>query len=144
MVGEGSDLDRDGRVSILEAFEFARQEVERYYRDRGLLVPETALIEDRPTGEGVHVPSEDETVGRLATRFFLRGAEPLVQVTSPEAQARLRELYVRQEAVEVQIAELGAQRDSLDAAAYRARLEPLLLQLAEVGQEIRALEETTP
>lgn len=139
-VGEGSDLDRDGRVSVLEAFEFARQETERYYRDRGLIIPETSLLEDRPDGSGVHTPMENEDVGRLAARFFLQGAEPVVEVSDPVVAARLRELYARQEALEVQLAELGARRGSMDEAAYQAALDPLLIELAEVGQEIRTLE----
>jgi hypothetical protein len=138
--GTGSDLDRDGRVSVLEAFEYARQETERYYRDRGLLVPETALIEDRTDGTGTHVPGEEEGVGQLAARFFLQGAEPRVEASDPAVAAQLRDLYIRQEALEVEVAALGQRGSALDPEAYQAALEPLLLELAQVGQEIRTLE----
>jgi hypothetical protein len=139
-IGSGSDLDRDGRVSVLEAFEFARLETERYYRDRGLLVPETALLEDRPGGTGVHLPNEDDEVGFLAARFHLQGVGPLVTPDDPAVAAELSTLYARQEVLEVQVADLGRRRDALDPEAYVAALEPLLIELAEVGARIRALE----
>jgi hypothetical protein len=138
--GEGADLDRDGRVSLLEAFEYGRQETERHYRDRGLISPEQALIEDRAEGSGVPLPMEEDSVGTLASRFFLESVVPTTVAGSANAE-RLRELYLRQEALEVEIATLGQRRSSMEPAAYQAALEPLLLELASVGQEIRRLEE---
>jgi hypothetical protein len=139
-VGDGADLDRDGRVSILEAFEFGRQETERHYRDRGLISPEQALLEDRAEGSGVPLPMEDDAVGNLAARFFLESVVP-ASVAGDANAARLRELYLRQEALEVEIATLGQRRGTMEPAAYQAALEPLLLELATVGQEIRRIEE---
>lgn len=139
-VGSGSDLDRDGRVSVLEAFEFARLETDRYYRDRGLLVPETALLEDRPAGPGVHLPEEEEEVGFLASRFVLQGVGPIVAPSDPAVAAELTALYARQEALEVRIGELARARDTLGPEAYATALEPVLIELAEVGARIRALE----
>ncbi|MEX1256342.1 MAG: hypothetical protein WEG36_01880 [Gemmatimonadota bacterium] len=139
-IGEGADLDRDGRVSILEAFEFGRLETERHYRDRGLISPEQALLEDRAQGSGVPLPMEDEAVGTLAGRFFLESVVPATVAGDASAE-RLRELYLRQEALEVEVAALGQRRGTMEPAAYQAALEPLLLELATVGQEIRRLEE---
>jgi hypothetical protein len=139
-VGDGADLDRDGRVSMLEAFEFGRLETERHYRDRGLISSEQALLEDRAQGSGVPLPMEDAAVGALASRFFLESVVPTTLAGDANAE-RLRELYLRQEALEVEIAALGQRRGTMEPAAYQAALEPLLLELATVGQEIRRLEE---
>jgi hypothetical protein len=139
-VGDEADLDRDGRVSILEAFEFARQETERHYRDLGLISPEQALLEDRAQGGGVPLPMEDDAVGILAGRFFLESVVPASVAGGANAE-RLRELYLRQEALEVEVATLGQRRELLGPSEYQAALEPVLVELATVGQEIRRLEE---
>jgi hypothetical protein len=139
-IGDGADLDRDGRVSLLEAFEFGRLETERHYRDRGLISSEQALLEDRTEGTGVALPAEDEEVGILAARFFLESVVPSTVAGDANAE-RLRELYLQQEALEVVIAALGQRRSTMEPEAYQAALQPLLLELARVGQEIRSLEE---
>jgi len=136
----GSDLDRDGRTSLLEAFEFARQETERYYRDRGLIASEQALLEDRPTGRGVTLPMEEAEVGLVAGRFTLAGAGPAIQIDDPALLARLRELYQAQESIEDQIAALNQRASTLDPTELQALLQPLLIELARLGQQIRQLE----
>src|SRR5690606_33560037 len=40
--GEGADADKDGRTSVLEAFEYAQREVERFYESDGRLQTEHA------------------------------------------------------------------------------------------------------
>src|SRR6185503_8698124 len=37
---DGSDLDKDGRISLFEAFEYTRREVKRYFDEKKLLVTE--------------------------------------------------------------------------------------------------------
>jgi hypothetical protein len=134
------DTDRDGRVSILEAFEYARQQTERYYSDRGLIKSETALIEDRPDGDGSETPMSELGVGLLASRFFLESAVPTDLGGDSETAARLRELYEAQDRMDGEVARLRQQQDSLDPDAYRATLDSLLLELARTGSEIRELE----
>ncbi len=139
--GEGADLDRDGRVSLLEAFEYARQETERYFRDRGLLASEQALLEDRAVGRGVTLPAEDPEVGLLASRFFLQAIVPATVAGDGEEAEELRRLYQEQDRLETEIAQLGQRRGSLGEEAYQEQLQSLLVRLATIGQEIRALEE---
>ena len=52
LAGDGTDLDKDGVVSLLEAFEFTRQEVERHYQDENLLLTEHAILDDDGDGRG--------------------------------------------------------------------------------------------
>jgi len=139
--GDGADLDRDGRVSLLEAFEYARQETERHFRDRGLISSEQALLEDRSDGRGVALPTEDPEVGLLASRFFLQPPGGTAVAGDPAASDRLRELYMEEDAIETRIAQLGGQRDELGEEAYQDALQELIVELARIGQEIRALEE---
>jgi len=139
--GEGADLDRDGRVSLLEAFEYARQETERHFRDRGLLTSEQALLEDRAGGRGVTLPMEESEVGTLAARFFLQSVVPATVVVDGEEAEEIRRLYQEQDRLETAIAQLGQRRGTLGEEAYQEQLQTLLLRLATIGQEIRAIEE---
>jgi len=138
--GSGADLDRDGRISILEAFEYARQETERHYRDRGLIASEQALLEDRPVGRGVPLPMEEDEVGSLAARFFLQDAVPTLVLDDPELGEELRRLYAEQASLEAEFAALATRRATMDPEVHQAELEALLLELARVGQEIRRIE----
>jgi hypothetical protein len=44
---DGADTDKDNRVSVLEAFTYARREVTRRYEDSNRLLTEHALLEKR-------------------------------------------------------------------------------------------------
>jgi hypothetical protein len=138
--GTGADLDRDSRISILEAFEYARQETERHYREAGLIATEHALIEDRAGGSGVILPMDTGEVGAVASRFFLQRGTPATTVTDPATVARLRELYAEQDRLENSLADLTRQSGSMESQAYQAALQPILIDIARVGQEIRRLE----
>lgn len=134
-----ADVDKDDRVSLLEAFNYARIEVDRDYRDAGLLPTEHALLDDDGDGEGSLEPSQEGGDGRLASRTFLaRGAEGQA-MTSPE----LAKLLEQREALEDRIAVLRSQKESLDEGLYLEELEELLLALARKGEAIRVLSETS-
>lgn len=138
--GEDTDADRDGRISLLEAFEYARIETDRYYADRGLIASETPLLEDRNEGTGESEPGGDSGVGQLAARFFLESAVP-TEITGNDARGqRLRTLYGEQARLEDEVARLRQREGSMTPEAYRAALETILVALAETGAEIRELE----
>ena len=76
--GEGADADKDERVSVLEAFNFARREVARVYESDGLLLTEHALLDDDGDGEGSGDPDPlSGGEGRLARTLFLTGGAAL-------------------------------------------------------------------
>ncbi len=137
---EDADTDRDGRISLLEAFEYARIETDRYYADRGLIASETALLEDRSEGAGEPEPGADSGIGQLAARFFLESAVP-TEITGTDARAeRLRALYGEQARLEDELARLRQSEGPMAPEAYRAALEALLVALAGAGAEIREME----
>ena len=129
-----ADLDKDERVSLLEAFNYAKAEVDRRYRDEGLLPTEHAVLDDNGDGEGSLDPSISGPDGALSSRFFLVGQKIGGEV-SPEIQALLTEKAELEERVVL----LRAQKDSLDEELYRSELQALLLALAEKSEEIRDL-----
>ena len=70
---DGADTDKDGRVSLLEAFRYAVVETKRVYDTDTRLQTEHAQLDDMGTKDGVADPDGRTGEGVLARRFFLDG-----------------------------------------------------------------------
>lgn len=127
--GGGSDTDKDGRLSVLEAFVFANSEVARAYQAANTLQSEHAVLEDDGDGEGSRAPAASEGDGRLAAMTYVgvRGGAAAVATSSDPRFAALYEEWTR---IEEQISELRARKDTMDEEAYDRALEELLVDLA--------------
>ncbi len=69
-----SDANRDGNVSVLEAFATAAREIEKWYQDRQILPTETPCMEDNGDGRPAERPwryEQDGGDGRLAAGLVL-------------------------------------------------------------------------
>jgi len=130
----GADRDKDERISMLEAFEFASREVRRNYQSEKRLLIEHALLDDNGDGDGSQQPGEFEPDGALAHRTYLR--QPLSATAGLSAE--LLAMQQRKQALELSISELKQRRDSLAREAYYAQLESLLVELALLNRELRA------
>ena len=121
--GDGADADKDQKVSLLEAFEYARREVQRHYEKERRLLTEHAVIEDQAQG------------ARARTVFLGSGGET---VTAAEAaDPALVALRQERRAVERRLDTLRARKAELETAAYERQLEGLLLELALKDEAIR-------
>lgn len=136
--GDGADLDKNGRVSLREAFEFASTEVAREYETSGRILTEHALLDDNGDGEGSR-DLEDGTDGALAGALFLAPA-PSEAVAAAAADPILKRLYGEKVDLERRVGELGALKEQMEAERYDAALEELLVELALKNREIRARE----
>lgn len=135
MSGEGSDLDHDGRVSLLEAFMYARDEVARHYEAENELLTEHAVLEDDGDGRGTTEAGLESADGRLASTFtFGGGARTATPETDDPVLARL---YGERDEIQRRIDELRVVRDALPEEQYLERLEPLLVELALKNREIQ-------
>ncbi|MGE0160246.1 MAG: hypothetical protein AB7T31_12620 [Gemmatimonadales bacterium] len=134
IAGNGADLDHDNRVSLLEAFLFAKQEVERYYQEENELLTEHAVLEDNGDGEGSSDASQEGPDGVLASTFALGGAAAAARTTDDPVLARL---YEERDGIQRQIDELRVARAALTEDQYLERMEPLLVELALKNREIR-------
>ena len=130
----GADTDKDERVSMLEAFAFARRETQRAYDNEKQLSTEHALLDDNGDGEGSREPGEFATDGALANRVYLQ-QPPSLRLG---ASAQLVEMAERKQGLEQSISELKRQREQLPRDDYYARLEALLVELALLSRDIRA------
>jgi len=127
-----SDLDKDGRVSIGEAFVYAASRARRWYEQRGQLPTERAVIDDTGDGRGKEagVVGED---GALAARLFLDpGPE-----TERSADAALSALIERRDRLESDIDQLRRKKGFMPLADYERELERLLVELARLSRRIR-------
>jgi len=136
LAGDAADTDKDGRVSLLEAFDFARLEVEREYRQANKLQTEHAQLDGLGDGKGVAAVDAQSLHGRAPRNFYLGG---ITVAGGAAASAELRTLQAEKTRIEDALAALRARRDSMNAAEYEAELEKLLLGLARNGQAIRRL-----
>ncbi len=136
MADPRSDLDKDGQVSLLEAFLSGSQRTTEFYKTEGRLATEHALIDDN--GDGLGTPAEwfrgvratkqakdGATLdGARAHQFHLvRSAAE--QQLSPEGRAR-------RDALELKIARLRETKAKLTEVKYYEELERLMLELAAV------------
>ena len=130
---ESADADRDGRVSVWEAFTYASTEVRRWYQRQGRLATERAILDDSGDGSGREA-GEDGRDGILAARVFVGAADDPPPIISDPSLVPLVE---RRNALEDQVANLRSRSDDLDEVAYGRELEQLLIELARVSREIR-------
>ncbi|MEO6447263.1 MAG: C13 family peptidase [Gemmatimonadaceae bacterium] len=140
LLSDAGDTDKDGRVNILEAFAFARREVERIFEQGNRLPTEHALLDDDGDGVGRNDASEKGPDGRRARAYFL---EPLAG-SALAADPRAATLLAERRKVEGALDALRGRRASMSESAYQDALEPLMLSLAEISGALRALEARTP
>ncbi|MGH7602156.1 MAG: hypothetical protein ACREOI_37805, partial [bacterium] len=68
---EEADLDKNSRVSLLEAFDYSRDHVVRFYESANRLRPEHPLLDDNGDGNGSETPAAYSGDGQIANRTFL-------------------------------------------------------------------------
>ncbi len=141
-VKDGADTDKDGRVSLLEAFLFARREVQREYEQSNRLQTEHAMLDDDGDGVGHSDAGDKGPDGLLARSFYLAPAGGVAASLANEPRAR--ELLATQRSVQSQIDSLRRLQATMKDEDYHAALDPLLLKLAETTQALRALEAKKP
>jgi hypothetical protein len=132
LVDPAADIDKNGRISIWEAFSAASLAVRQHYEQRGQLTTERALLDDNGDGVGreAGTPGGD---GSLASRVYLDAHVGPEVATDPI----LVELLQRRASLEAQVDELRARKPLMPAADYAAEFEHLMIDLARVSREIR-------
>lgn len=133
---DGADVDKDERVSMLEAYGYALGEVVREYESDRRLLTEHAMLDDDGDAVGTREPDALEGDGALANRVFLVSLEGAAgdRAVTPE----LRALFEEKAAIEERISDLRAIKQQLPLERYENELEDLLVELALKNREIRA------
>ena len=133
----GADTDKDGRVSMLEAFRYAEVETKRVYDNDTRLQTEHAQLEDMGAKTGVDDPDGRTGEGILARRFFLDGT---FATRAGANDPQLAALYKEKFALEDQVDQLRTKKASMTTDAYDDALEAVLVQLARKAKTIREIE----
>ncbi len=132
-----ADTNKDGSVSVLEAYEYARAKCAAYFEGQKLLATEHAQLDDNGAATGVPDPGPKNGQGLLARQFMLlqpdSGASPNV---SAKASGAKRELLVRKQGLEAKIDKLKYEKPLLPENDYKQQMGRLLLDLARVQAEI--------
>lgn len=115
LAGDESDADKDGRVSVMEAFQFTTREVAKSYETSGKMQTEHARLSDSTKARTV-------SFGK----------------STVSSDPRVAALIAERQALESKVADLRAKKSTMDAAAYDKELERLLLEIAEKSAAIRA------
>lgn len=141
LTSEAADLDKNKRVSVLEAFVFAKTEVARAYEREGLLATEHALLDDdgdkegsaTPTNTGSDPKNKDGKVASVVS-LGVAGDDGL------PADPKLRALHVERRDLERRVESLRLLKESMDPAKYSSELEKLVTAIALKTREIRTAE----
>jgi len=132
-----ADIDKNGRVSIWEAFIAASLGVRRYYEQRGQLATERALIDDNGDGKGREAGGEGDD-GSAASRLYLDPDVPGAAPTDEE----LLSLLQKRATLQIDADELKQRRALMTPDEYQKEFEQLMIELAKVSREIRRKQKT--
>jgi hypothetical protein len=126
-----ADADKNGRVSMWEAFVFASNGVRLWFDQQGQLATERALLDDNGDGIGREAqnPGPDGTVARAV----------FIAPEAPEStNAADAPLLKRRAELERQLDDLRLRKaSSPDPERYDAEIEKLLLEIAQISRQLR-------
>lgn len=135
-----ADYDRDGQVSLLEAFLAGSRRTAEFYRTESRLATEHALLDDN--GDGLGTPG-DWFRGLRATKRAKDGAKldghraaQIVLVRGEREKRIPADLRSERDRVELNVAELRDRKATFSDDEYYELLEPLLIQLADIQERI--------
>lgn len=120
------DRDKNNRVSVLEAFEYARANVEQWYSEQGRLAPEHAGLDDNGDSMFSLNPGVNETDGLLAEIAYI---DTLVD-DSEGLSAEALSMKARMQELERSVFILRGRKAEYLEADYWQEMETLLVDLA--------------
>jgi hypothetical protein len=128
-----ADTDKNGTVSALEAFVYAKRKTAAYFDSEKLLATEHATMTDSGTANPVRDPKLENGQGLLASAFpLLRPQSETAKSLSPEKQ----KLVAKKEELEAKIDRLKYEKAAMQPNEYKQQLTALLLALAKTQAEI--------
>ncbi len=128
-----ADNDKNGRLSVWEAFTYASQAVKQAFEQKGTLVTERSIIDDNGDGVGKEATATAAGDGVLARTTFLDAAP-----AATSANAAVAALDKRRIAIEVEIEQLKARKGEMPAGQYEEEFERLAIELAKISAQIRS------
>jgi hypothetical protein len=131
--GDAADFDKNGKISIWEAFLFASSGVRRWFQERGQLATERPMLDDTGHGAGREADAPTSADGALAQLTYLQPDTPIVETDDAELTSLLR----RRAEIESELERLRADKPNIAPDEYETATERLLLELARINRRIR-------
>ena len=122
------DRDKNNRVSMLEAFEYAKSNVEAWYEEQGRLASEHAGLDDNGDALFSLNPIVDAADGRLAEIAYIDSAVDEFSGLDPRAM----QLKFHMQELERDIFILRGRKQDFLESDYWQEMESLLIELAIV------------
>ncbi len=126
-----ADADKNGRISLFEAFTYASRLVALHYEQDGHLSTETAILDDTGDGKG-RVATDTGDDGVVAGLTYL-DVVAVPKSGDPAVQA----LLVRQQQLTEQIDDLRRRRPAMSSDDFDREFEKLIIDLATVSRDVR-------
>lgn len=140
LASKQADLDKDNRVSLLEAFKYARGSQDKWFEQNRRLRAEHPLLDDNGDGEGSQ-DFEDSSDGLLAGRVYLAAVSEEVQETLKNIDSAMAspqdKLILEKHKLQQQIEDLRTRKSQLGEDEYKKQSQELLIRLAKMSQEIK-------
>jgi hypothetical protein len=141
LIDSAADYDRDGQISLLEAFLASSRRVAEFYRTAARLATEHPLIDDN--GDGLGTPG-DWFRGLRAVKRARDGADldghrarQCVLIRSDRERRIPIELRAERDRLELEVAQLRDRKESFaDEDEYYRHLEEILVKLAHMHEQI--------
>ena len=133
-----ADTDKNGTVSALEAFVYAKRKTAAYFDSEKLLATEHATMldtgrTDAGGSSSTRDPKPESGQGLLASAFpLIRPQSDTAKSVSPEKQ----KLVAKKEELEAKIDRLKYEKAAMAPNEYKQQLTALLLALAKTQAEI--------
>ena len=129
---DNADLDKNGKVSIWEAFSYASDAVRRWFDGRGQLATERPLLDD--TGDGIGREAQGTGLdGQIAQVTYLQPDRQILETGDSELTSLLR----RRAELESDLEALRARKPTVPPDEYEAALEKILLEIARIDRRVR-------
>jgi len=132
LVDSAADTDKNGRVSVLEVFNYATKLTADWYKQKNRLATEHALLDDNGDGTGHEEATGGD--GAVAKVVYL-DSKSIEEAAGNVERARL---IKERERFEEEIEKLKARKGDMKTEDYESELERLLVELATVNQQIKA------
>jgi hypothetical protein len=127
-----ADADKNGRISLLEAFTYASTLVKQYYDQKGQLSTENAVFNDTGDGSPQNKAVPGQAAGTVAGLTYL-DAVAAPTSSNPEVQ----QLMIRQQQLTQQVDDLRRRRPAMTPEAFDQEFEKLIVELALVSRDVR-------
>lgn len=131
LTDDAADADKNARLSVLEAFNYASKLTADWYKQKNRLATEHALIDDNGDGTGHEEATGGD--GGLA-RVINLDAKSVEEAAGDVERGRL--IRERQR-LEEEIEKLKARKSEMKPEEYESELERLLVELATVNQTLK-------